>query len=92
MQIEMTIKGLMVDPITKRPIIILRGKDGQRGLPIRRVTERHASRQRVAPHEFARQFTHGPQIERLTERAASPEPHFGRHDSCGGVRGIKFGR
>jgi bifunctional DNase/RNase len=34
MQIEMTIKGLMVDPITSVPIIILRDKDGQRVLPI----------------------------------------------------------
>jgi bifunctional DNase/RNase len=34
MQIEMTIKGLMVDPITNMPIIILRDLDGQRVLPI----------------------------------------------------------
>src|SRR5215210_1525498 len=34
MQIEMTIKGLMVDPITNMPIIVLRDKDGQRVLPI----------------------------------------------------------
>ena len=34
MLIEMTIKGLMVDPITNNPIIILRDKDGQRVLPI----------------------------------------------------------
>jgi len=34
MQIEMTIKGLMVDPITNNPIIILRDKEGQRVLPI----------------------------------------------------------
>ena len=33
-QIEMTIKGLMVDPITNTPIVILRDKDGQRVLPI----------------------------------------------------------
>ena len=31
MQIEMTIKGLMVDPITSMPIIILRDSDGHRG-------------------------------------------------------------
>ncbi|MGC4082056.1 MAG: bifunctional nuclease family protein [Vicinamibacterales bacterium] len=30
----MTIKGLMVDPITNTPIVILRDKDGQRVLPI----------------------------------------------------------
>jgi uncharacterized protein len=34
MQIEMTIKGLMVDPITNTPIVILRDKEGQRTLPI----------------------------------------------------------
>lgn len=34
MQIEMTIKGLMVDPITNTPIVILRDKDGTRVLPI----------------------------------------------------------
>jgi uncharacterized protein len=34
MQIEMTIKGLMVDPITNMPIIVLRDADGQRVLPI----------------------------------------------------------
>ncbi len=34
MQIEMTIKGLMVDPITNMPIILLRDGDGERVLPI----------------------------------------------------------
>lgn len=34
MQIEMTIKGLMVDPITNMPIVILRDTAGQRVLPI----------------------------------------------------------
>ena len=34
MQIEMTIKGLMVDPITNMPIIILRDREGQKVLPI----------------------------------------------------------
>src|SRR5436190_13522464 len=34
MQIEMSIKGLMVDPITNMPIVILRDRDGQRVLPI----------------------------------------------------------
>ena len=34
MLIEMSIKGLMVDPITNMPIIILRDRDGQRVLPI----------------------------------------------------------
>jgi bifunctional DNase/RNase len=34
MQIEMTIKGLMVDPITSTPIILLHDEQGQRVLPI----------------------------------------------------------
>ncbi len=34
MQIEMTIKGLVVDPITNMPIIVLRDAEGQRVLPI----------------------------------------------------------
>ena len=33
MQVEMTIKGLMVDPITNMPIVILKDQDGQRVLP-----------------------------------------------------------
>lgn len=34
MQIEMSIKGLMVDPVTNMPIVILKDKDGNRLLPI----------------------------------------------------------
>lgn len=34
MQIEMVIKGLMVDPITNMPIVILRDAEGDRVLPI----------------------------------------------------------
>jgi uncharacterized protein len=34
MEIEMTVKGLMIDPITNMPIIVLRDGDGQRILPI----------------------------------------------------------
>jgi bifunctional DNase/RNase len=34
MLIEMTIKGLMVDPVTNMPIIILRDREGQKVLPI----------------------------------------------------------
>lgn len=34
MLVEMTIKGLMVDPITNMPIIILRDKEGEKVLPI----------------------------------------------------------
>jgi bifunctional DNase/RNase len=34
MEIEMTIKGLMIDPLTNMPIVVLRDQDGQRILPI----------------------------------------------------------
>jgi bifunctional DNase/RNase len=34
MQIEMTIKGLMVDPITNMPIVMLKDMQGERVLPI----------------------------------------------------------
>ena len=34
MEIEMTIKGLMIDPITNMPIVILKDKEGDRILPI----------------------------------------------------------
>jgi len=34
MQIEMTIKGMMVDPITNMPIVILQDGEGKRVLPI----------------------------------------------------------
>ena len=34
MQIEMTIKTLMFDPVTNLPIIVLRDKDGQHMVPI----------------------------------------------------------
>jgi hypothetical protein len=33
-EIEMNVKGLMIDPITNMPIIILRDQQGQRVLPI----------------------------------------------------------
>ncbi len=34
MQVEMSIKGLMVDPVTNMPIVILHDSDGKRVLPI----------------------------------------------------------
>src|SRR5574341_2335401 len=34
MEIEMAVKGLMIDPITNMPIIILRDREGQKVLPI----------------------------------------------------------
>ena len=54
MQIEMTIKGLMIDPVTNTPIIVLRDKDGEarppdlgrrvRGQCHRRADREHAPR------------------------------------------------
>ena len=34
MQVEMSIKGLMVDPVTNMPIVLLHDAEGQRVLPI----------------------------------------------------------
>ena len=34
MECEMRIRGLMMDPITNMPIVILRDRDGSRVLPI----------------------------------------------------------
>jgi bifunctional DNase/RNase len=34
MEIEMTVKGLTIDPITNMPVIVLRDEQGQRVLPI----------------------------------------------------------
>ena len=34
MEVEMKIRGLMMDPVTNMPIVILRDEDGQRALPI----------------------------------------------------------
>ena len=34
MQVEMSITGLRVDPVTNRPIVILQDSEGQRVLPI----------------------------------------------------------
>jgi hypothetical protein len=34
MEIEMTIKGLTIDPITNMPVVVLREQEGQRVLPI----------------------------------------------------------
>ena len=34
MQIEMSVKGLMVDPVTNAPIVLLRDEEGNRVLPI----------------------------------------------------------
>src|SRR5262252_3467969 len=59
MQIEMSIKGLMVDPITNVPIIILRDKDGQKVLPIWvGISEAHAIALQIENVSTARPMTH----------------------------------
>ena len=59
MQIEMTIKGLMVDPITNMPIIILRDLEGQKVLPIWvGVFEAHAIAQQIENVAPQRPMTH----------------------------------
>ena len=57
--VEMTIKGLMVDPITNMPIIILRDQDGQRVLPIWvGVFEANAIALQIENIETPRPMTH----------------------------------
>jgi bifunctional DNase/RNase len=59
MQIEMTIKGLMVDPLTNTPIVILRDKDGNRVLPIWvGMFEAHAIAQQIENVASQRPMTH----------------------------------
>jgi bifunctional DNase/RNase len=59
MQIEMTIKGLMVDPLTNTPIVILRDKDGQRVLPIWvGIFEANAIAQQIENVSPSRPMTH----------------------------------
>src|SRR4030081_2563938 len=59
MQIEMSIKGLMVAPITNMPIVILRDKDGQRVLPIWvGIFEANAIALQIENVSMARPMTH----------------------------------
>ena len=59
MEIEMTIKGLMVDPLTNAPIVILRDKEGQRVLPIWvGLFEANAIAQQIENVSPARPMTH----------------------------------
>jgi uncharacterized protein len=80
MEIEMTIKGLMIDPITNMPIIILRDSDGQRMLPIWvGVFEANAIALQLESVQTPRPMTHdlmknlldevGAQVERITVTA-----------------------
>ncbi len=59
MLIEMTIKGLMVDPITNMPIVILRDEEGQRTLPIWvGIFEANAIARQIENIETPRPMTH----------------------------------
>ena len=59
MQIEMTIKSLMFDPVTNLPIIILRDKDGHHLLPIwMGVFEANAIAQQIENVTNPRPTTH----------------------------------
>jgi len=59
MEIEMSIKGLMIDPITNMPIIVLRDQDGQRMLPIWvGVFEANAIALQIENVETPRPMTH----------------------------------
>ncbi len=59
MEIEMTIKGLMIDPITNMPIIVLRDQEGQRMLPIWvGVFEANAIALQIENVETPRPMTH----------------------------------
>ena len=62
MQIEMNIKGLMIDPITNMPIIILRDQDGQRILP---DLGRRLRGQRDRPPDRERPDARGPMTHDL---------------------------
>ena len=97
MQIEMTIKGLMVDPITNMPIIILRDKDGQRVLPIWvGVFEANAialqienvTTPRPMTHDLLRNVIHDLQGRHPEDRRLRPEgEHVLRADLPVGQRG-----
>ena len=59
MLIEMTIKGLMVDPITNTPIVILKDKDGDRVLSIWvGIFEANAIALQIENVETSRPMTH----------------------------------
>ena len=59
MEIEMMIKGLMIDPITNMPIVILKDKGGERVLPIWvGVTEANAIALQIENIATPRPMTH----------------------------------
>ena len=59
MQVEMTIKGLMMDPVTHTPIVVLQERDADRMLPIWvGVVEANAIALQVENITTARPMTH----------------------------------
>ena len=59
MQVEMSIKGLMVDPITNIPIVLLDDREGQRLLPISvGIFEAHAIALEIENISMPRPITH----------------------------------
>ncbi len=78
MQIEMTIKGLMLDPVTTMPILILRDENGQRMLPIW-----------IGPNEAQAIAS---QIENVAPPAADDARPAARRDSDAGWHGPEGGR
>ncbi len=59
MQVEMSIKGLMVDPITNTPIVLLHDREGQRVLPISvGIFEANAIVQQIENISMPRPMTH----------------------------------
>jgi len=74
MEIEMTIKGLMIDPITNMPIIILRDGEGQRMLPIWvGVFEANAIALQLESVQTPRPMTHDLMKNLLEEMGAAIE-------------------
>src|SRR5688500_16668018 len=74
MEIEMTIKGLMIDPLTNMPIIILRDSDGNRMLPIWvGVFEANAIALQLESVQTLRPMTHDLMKNLLEEMGATVE-------------------
>jgi hypothetical protein len=59
MEIEMTLKGLLIDPLTNMPIVVLRDLEGQRILPIWiGVSEANAIALQIENVQTPRPMTH----------------------------------
>ena len=97
MQIEMTIKGLMVDPVTNMPIILLRDSEGQKVLPIWvGIYEANAialqienvSTPRPMTHDLLKNVIVDLKGHRSKDRCVGPQgEHVLRVDLPGGERG-----